>query len=317
MREAIRLTRRGVYPNLNFMRRMAFALPFLALSTAPLPAQSVPGRDLLRFPIGTMDRAAALGSGLADGLGNPSAVALLDTARLHVGIAALQTSTQQGVTVQLAALGVRLPERVMLTMSFVRAAVSDIVRTETDPQSIGAEIPYNTQLLSIGVAKRIAGVLSAGAAVRYRRGELDETSRGELGSDIGLVATHIPFRDMSLGVATFLWRPARALEQHTAVNIAGDLRVAGSSITRELRTGYSSSAIVSGAREEYLFLQGRYGIWEGRAGLTRDIVHGTQPWRTRLGLTVHVAPYAVGIAREENGAQLEPIYQFTLAARLR
>jgi hypothetical protein len=299
------------------MRRMTFALPFLALFAARLPGQSVHGRDLLRFPIGTMDRPAALGSGLADGLGNPAAVALLDTARLHVGIAALQTSTQQGVTVQLAAVGLRLPQHVMLTASFVRAAVSDLVRTETDPQSIGEEIPYGTQLVSVGVAKRVTGPLSAGAALRYRRGELDQDARGELGADVGLVATHLPFRDMSLGVATFLWRPSRSLEQYTAINAAGDLRVAGSAPTRQLRAGYATSAIVSGAREEYLFVQGRYGIWEGRAGMARDVVHGTQPWRTRMGLTVHVAPYAVGIAREENGAQLEPIYQFTLAARLR
>ncbi|HUF29873.1 MAG TPA: hypothetical protein VMM77_04345 [Gemmatimonadaceae bacterium] len=299
------------------MRRMTFAALSFFLLPAPLMTQPVPGRDLLRFPLGTMDRAVALGSGLGDGLGNPATVAMLDTGAMHVGISALQTSSQQGVTVQLGTVAVRLPRQIVFTTSFARASVSDLVRTETDPQSIGTEIPYATQLLSVGVARRIAGPISAGAALRYRRGELDLDKQGELGADVGLFANHLPLRDLSVGVATFLWRPGRSLEQHTAINMAADVRIAGSTITRELRAGYSSSAIVDWAREEFVFVHGRHGIWEGRGGLTRDVVHGAQPWRQRLGLTVYVAPYSVGIAREENGAGLEPIYQLTLAARLR
>ncbi len=310
------MTRRGRTNNLNFMRRMTFAVLVLSLLPAPLLAQ-VPGRDLLRFPLGTMDRAVALGSGLGDGVGNPATVALLDTGALHVGMSALQTSSQQGVTVQLAAVAVRLPRQIVLTTSFARAAVADLVRTETDPQSIGSEIPYATQLISVGAARRLAGPLSAGAALRYRRGELDLARSGEVGADVGLFATHLPLRDLSIGVATFLWRPGKSLEQYTAINMAADVRIAGTATTRELRGGYSSSAIVRWAREEFVFVQGRYGIWEGRGGIARDLVHGAQPWRQRLGLTVHVAPYSVGIAREENGADLEPIYQFTLSARLR
>ena len=295
---------------------MTFAIVSLSLIVAPLPAQPVPGRDLLRFPLGTMDRAPALGSALGDGLGNPASVALLDSMTLHVGIAAVQTSSQQGVTLQLGAFVARLPEDFLVSASFARAAVSDLVRTETDPQSLGEDIPYATQLVSVGVAKRI-GYLSGGASLRYRRGELDMNTQGELGADFGVLASGLPLRDLSVGVASFLWRPGRSPDQFTAINIAGDVRLAGSSALRQLRAGYSSSAIVSGAREEFAFAHARYGIWEGRAGLARDIVHGTQPWRTRLGITVHVAPYAVGIAREENGAGLDAIYQFTLSARLR
>jgi hypothetical protein len=298
------------------MRRMTFAIALLLLPAAPLLSQTVPGRDLLRFPLGTMDRAPALGSALGDGLGNPASVALLDTLALHVGIAAIQTSSQQGVTLQLGAIAARLPEGFVVTGSFARAAVADLVRTETDPQSVGEDIPYATQLLSLGLAKRL-GPLLAGAALRYRRGEIDVNTRGELGADFGLLATGLPLRDLSVGVGTFLWRPGRSLDQFTAINVAADVRLAGHSAIRQVRAGYSSSAIVSGAREEFAFAHARYGIWEGRAGIARDLVHGNQPWRTRLGITVHVAPYAVGIAREENGADLDAIYQFTLSARLR
>jgi hypothetical protein len=294
-----------------------FALASFSLVSAPLDAQPVPGRDLLRFPIGSMDRARALGSGLGDGFGNPATVALNDSTRMHAGIAALQTSTQQGVTMQLGAITLRLPERFVLSVSFARASVADLVRTDTDPQSLGDEIAYGTQVYSVGMARRVLGPVSAGAALRYRRGEIDLARGGEMGADFGILATHLPLRDISLGVGTFLWRPGRSLDQFTAVNVAGDFRIAGANAVRELRGGYSVSKIVSGAREEFVFLHGRYGIWEGRGGVARDVVHGSQPWRTRLGLAVDVDPYSVGIAREENGAGLEPIYQFTLSARIR
>jgi hypothetical protein len=299
------------------MRRMIFALSMLSIIAAPLLAQPVPGRDLLRFPLGTMDRAPALGSDLGDGLGNPATVALLDTVVLHVGIAAVQTSSQQGVTLQLGSLAGRLPEGFVVSGSFVRATVSDLVRTETDPQSLGEDIPYGTHLGSVGMARRFGRIISAGAALRYRRGEIDGDTRSELNADFGVLASGIPVRDLSIGIGTFLWRPGRTLDRFTALNVAADLRLAGASAIRQLRAGYSTSSIVSGAREEFIFTHGRYGIWEGRAGLARDLVHGSQHWRTRLGITVHVAPYAVGIAREENGADLEAIYQFTLSARLR
>ncbi|HSJ63848.1 MAG TPA: hypothetical protein VK922_08065 [Gemmatimonadaceae bacterium] len=298
------------------MRRMTFAILSLFLLGVPLRAQPVPGRDLLRFPLGTMDRAPALGSALGEGLGNPASIALLDTLRVHAGIAAVQTSPEQGVTLQVGAVTVRLPEGFVVTASFARATVTDLVHTQTDPQSIGGDIPYSTQLVSTGLARRI-GFLSAGAALRYRRGHVDLRTDDELGADFGLLASGLPLRDLSIGVGTFLWRPGRSLDQFTAINAAADLRIAGNSAIRQLRAGYSSAKIVSGAREEFIFTHARYGIWEGRAGLARDHVHGPQFWRTRLGITVHVAPYAVGIAREENGAGLDAIYQFTLSARLR
>lgn len=296
---------------------MAFALTLVAGFAAPALAQRVAGRELLRFPLGTLDRGAALGSGLGDGLGNPASIAGDDTLGLHVGIAALQTSSQQGVTVQLGAVATRLPRGVFLSASFARAAVADLVRTETDPQSLGGEIPYGTQLYSLALAGRPVGPLHLGGAVRYRHGFLDEDSRGEFGVDVGLLLAPLPVRDLRIGVATFLWRPGRDLEQHTALNVAADARVAGSDPRRELRAGYASSAIADGPREEFVYAHARHGIWEGRAGAARDIVHGRHAWRSRLGLTVHVAPYAVGVAREENGAGLEAIYQFTLSARLR
>ena len=280
-------------------------------------AQQVPGRDLLQFPLGTMDQAAALPGGLGDGLGNPASIALDPAAWLRAGVVALRTPSEQGVSVQLAAIAVALPGRLSVGAAVVRASVSDLLRTETDPRIIGREIPYSTTVYSITVARRHTRHVTAGLAVRYRHGELDDQSRGALGLDGGLVAQHLAFRDASLGAATFLWRPANADDERTTVNVAGDLRVLGPDSAHQVRAGYALAATSWDDREDFIFASARHGRWEGRGGMVRTTVFGSQPWRMRLGIRVRYAEYMVGVAREENGAGLSPIYQFTLMATLR
>jgi hypothetical protein len=74
------------------MRHLTFALAIAALAPAIAAAQRVPGRDLLQFPVAALDRPAALGTELNDGLGNPASLTILGGARLRIGAAALQTS---------------------------------------------------------------------------------------------------------------------------------------------------------------------------------------------------------------------------------
>jgi hypothetical protein len=137
-----------------------------------------------------------------------------------------------------------------------------------------------------------------------------------LGFDAGLYATGLPFRDLALGASTFLWSPGSSPDRQMAINAGGDFRVAGNAENRQARAGYGFSRIVAGQKEHFVYLNGRYGAWEASGGFARVDEHGWQPWRSRLGVTVHVAPYSVGVAREENGAGLGPTLQFTLGARI-
>jgi hypothetical protein len=293
--------------------------PLALLAAALLPlrlaAQEVPGSELLRFPLGTVDRAAALESAVGDGLGNPAAIALAPDARLRVGAAALQTPSEQGVRGALLAAAGSLPGELTVGLSIARLTVDDLVRTEGDPTTVGDAIPYGTMLLSLGVARRTARYLIGGVAVRYRRGELDGTSDGALGVDFGVLADDLPVRDARVGLSTFLWRPGSRDVDPSTVNLAADLRVLGRDETHQLRAGYAFSTAGSRDREHLGLLSARSGIWEGRAGLARaEAYGGRDDWRTRLGVVVHHAPYAVGIAREENGDGLAAIWQFTLKA---
>ena len=123
-------------------------------------------------------------------------------------------------------------------------------------------------------------------------------------------------RDGRVGASTFLWSPANQENERVTYTGAADLRLAGDSAA-EVRGGYSFATTERGVREHFLFASGRRGIWEGRGGLARAATFGDAQWRLRLGLGVYYARYAVAVAREENGAGLGAIYQFSLSSTLR
>jgi hypothetical protein len=296
---------------------VSLAATALLSAAGPAASQQVPARDLWRLPLGTMDRAPALANAVGDGLGNPASVALGDSERLRVGAAALQTPAELGVAGQLLAAAVRLRSEITVGLSIAHLAVSDLVRTDSDPVAVEPGIPYGTTLYSLTVARRHASRISTAIAIRYRNGELDGEQSGTFVVDAGVLAERIPFRDASVGVSTFLWQPGNEDPEGTTIHVAADLRVVGPDAVHQLRGGYSLTAAGQRYREHFVSAAGRYGIWEGRAGLARATVYGGQPWRSRLGVLLHYEPYAVGVAREENSAGLTATYQFTLRATIR
>jgi hypothetical protein len=298
------------------MRRLILTALFLLGQTTGLGAQRVPGRDLLQFPLGTIDRAPALGGGMVDGLGNPAAIALPAGERARIGLTAIRTSADQGVAVYLAAAALNLPRRFTAGVSVLRATVNDLYRTDTDPNALGGEIPYGTVLYSAGIARQNGGRVLTGLAVRYRVGETDLERESAFGIDGGILLQHLPFRDANLGAATFLWRPANADEERTSLNLAGDLRVVGS-VRRGARAGYALTLTEGDDRDHFAFAAGRYERWEMTVGALFSEAFGSSGWRDRLGIRLHYGEYLVGIAREGGESGLAATYQFTLAMTFR
>src|SRR5688572_11529600 len=144
------------------MRHLTFALAIAALIPAVAGAQRVPGRDLLQFPLAALDRPAALGTDLADGLGNPATLVILGGARLRVGAAALQTPEAQAVTAQLLAAAHSLSERIVVGISAARWSVDDIASTTTSPDPSDSDVRYSTAMLSLSAARRNTRNVSVG-----------------------------------------------------------------------------------------------------------------------------------------------------------
>src|SRR5258708_4226614 len=135
------------------MLRLALGAAFV-LSTTGAGGQRVPGRDLLTHPLGLIGEAPALGSGAGSGLWNP-ATSVLEPGE-HGRLAATALSAPIDVALSGQAFhGAIARTAGTFSLSLVRAAIADLVHTETDPQSVGNDIPYNTWVVSAGFARRV------------------------------------------------------------------------------------------------------------------------------------------------------------------
>src|SRR5436305_6122922 len=134
------------------MSRFIFAALATVVLSHAAAAQQVPGRDLLEFPIGLTAEAPVFSNRLIGGLWNPASNVLPAYGHAAAGLAGLTTPQEQGIQIETIAGALRVHSLVTASLSFTQASVSDILRTETDPQSGASDVPYSTSLLSLGAA---------------------------------------------------------------------------------------------------------------------------------------------------------------------
>lgn len=306
----------------NRMRRKllcGLATAWAALVTAPsAAAQPVPARDLWDFPLGAVGAPAALSAEGGVGLWNPAMMALPAGMRWRVGVASLSTGAEQGVEGQLLGLTFQRPNRLSVGVSLARAAVADLVRTETDPQSLGA-LRYETMLGSLTLARPLAEWLTVGAAARFRQGRAERDVRSAVAADVGVVVRHAPWQDVRLAASSFLWRPGREVEDRPLLSLAGDVRLVGSDLEREARVGFAYQGATRGQRDRTTqelgpFVSARLGPLEARAAVPTVRTADVRLTRTRFSLTLHLTRFAVGVGREDANVGLGPMYQFTFSS---
>lgn len=295
------------------MSRLTFAALASVLLSAPAAAQKVPARDLFEFPLGLLADAPALDTRMPASLWNPASRASGPASRGEIGIAGLTTPQNQGVQLDMIGAEYRIRPGVSLGTSFAQASVSDILRTETDPQSVGGEIPYTTSVFSAGVAATerhsSLGTWSAGAALRYRWATVDADHGGALSLDGGLIVDRIlgtPFRGAA---STFLFSPDRSQDIATYM-AALDAPVFRKDSTLTVRLGYSLSQTPSHGRDDYAFSSVDRGWFNVTGGFDWSTAFGDRDRRFRLGVGFRYASYVVAVGREEGTAGLGPNYQF-------
>ena len=275
-------------------------------------AQRVPGRDLLTYPLGLTGEPAALSSGSGSGLWNPATAVLEGADHARLGAAALSAPIDLGLSGQevhgaLAVRGIGT-----FSLGIAHAAVTDLLHTDTDPQSVGDEIPYNTVLLSEGYARRVQRHVVVGAAVRAHNGDVEGRSATDITTDGGLMIDGLTPFDARVAVSSFLWTASG--NDAPVFSAAGDVRVVGPDSAHAVRAGLGYVATRDATIERYPYLDGRLGALTVRGGPVRTSAFGTSTWRMRLGLTVQHGGYTIGIAREDNEGGLSPTYQLSIAA---
>jgi hypothetical protein len=282
----------------------------LALAAATAThAQRVPGRDLLAYPLGLTGEPAGFGSGPASGFWNPATALLGDSARARAAVAALNAPIDLGLTGQVLHGAYAIGGLGTVSLGVAHAAVSNLVRTETDPQSVG-DIPYSTWVVSAGAARSVSDHVNGGVALRWHHGHVGPRSASAVTADVGILAHGLP-RDGRAAVSTFLFGAgSRDAPQYSA---AVDARVLGSDSLHAVRVGYAHVQTHRGLTEDYPFAEWRLSQLTVRGGPVRLADFGDSRWRLRLGIALHRGPYAVAIAREDNASGLSPTYQLALS----
>ncbi len=300
------LTATVLEAKLNFMSRFIFAA-LGVLWVRGAAAQQVPARDLLDFPLGLSAEAAGLSSRMPAALWNPAATALPGQFRAEFGFAGLATPQDQGVQLEMIGGSYRI-RRITAAVSYVQAGVSDIIRTDFDPQSRPGEISYGTNMFSGGAAGTW-GDLSIGAAARYRRGTLDVANNSALSIDGGFILNRVARTPARVSFSTFLFSPWHNSEPTTYL-VAADAPVIRRDSTFELLGGYSWAQTESRGHDQYISANATYRRFEAGLGVLQSTYFGETARRVRLGIGLHYADYKLSLAREEGAGGFGASYQF-------
>ncbi len=313
----IRLTSSACADKLKYMSRLMFAaLASLALvSSQRAAAQRVAGRDLLDFPLGLLAEAPALSSQLNGGFWSPATAMLAPASRAAFGFAGLTTPQELGVQLDMLAAAYKLRPNVTGSFSIVDASVADVLRTDTDPTSLGGEISYGTTVASIGAATTFRKV-TVGAAARYRWGSADADRSGAFAFDVGAIADSVFRTPLRIAASTFLFNPSSS-SNDAAYFAAADLPVIQRDSTVMVRAGYSIGHAERRGTESLVFATGTYRRVELNSGLAIVNEFGNVTERWRLGLGVRRAGYLVAIGREAGGAGIGASYQFLLTRTIK
>jgi hypothetical protein len=311
----VRLTGSRRLDYFKYMSRLIFAALTSAFVINSAAAQRVAGRDLLDFPIGLVAEAPALSSEMAAGLWNPATSALPAGTRGLFGVAGLSTPQEQGVRFTLLGGSYRLRNGLTVSVSAAQASVTDILLTETDPQSLGSEIPYGTKIFSTGLSGA-RGNIRYGIAGRYRDGVIDTDHSSGFSLDGGAIIDRVAGTPVRLALSSFLLTPWRKSEEATYM-AAADVPLVARDSTFVLRGGYSLSKTTSYGREAYAFATSSYRNLDISGGLLESTIFGSTSRRWRLGCGLHYASYTVAVGREDGAAGLPGSFQFLLTRIVR
>jgi hypothetical protein len=259
---------------------------------------------------------AALPGIFNGGFWNPAAALLPPEAAWRLSAGAMNTPSDVSVTANAGAV-TRRWRGASISLSVVRASVAGLLRTDSDPLTTGTDLQYSTLVTSLGIARAAGPHLAWGIATRFRTGQIEFDRRSALSVDAGVVADHLTSLDIRLGASTFLASPWSRGNEQASFLAGADMRVVERDSTRSLRAGVSAASTQSGPSEQFVFVSGRYGLWEVRGGPVRTSAYDGDNYRARLAIAVHYDTYAVGVAREGSPGGLGASYQFVLSSVIR
>jgi hypothetical protein len=295
------------------------AVLLLALPAAPaLHGQAAVTTDLWRVAAGTLVAPPALMDDGTAPFWTPAA-SLADTSSgLRLGLEAVHTAAEIGISGALAAMMVRLRPGVTASATYTRAGFEEIGYTETSPETIG-NVSVWAQTLSIGVAAAARSVV-AGVAARALSGRLGDVSETRFALDLGVQARVSPY--VRIGAATQFLDPSFGSGNQGAVlSLGAEARSSprpawGSTVTAGLR--YGMTILHGEAPQHLVVLTGTAaGVVEADLGAARESTPSQTVWRSRLGVGVTAGRYRVRFGHDGGVNGFGGTWRFSLTVDLR
>jgi hypothetical protein len=292
---------------------------FALLAPAAARGQSAITSDLWRVAAGTLVGPAALTADGAAALWTPAYTIPGESPGAQAVVEAVHAPADAGVGGAIAGFSYR--PRGLWTFSALwgRLSVTDLVRTETSPEALGAIDAY-TQVLSLGVARTLeGGALTVGVAARGLSGRLDDRGSSRWTADLGAIYAAAHFR---LGAATRFFDPTSgSAESGACYSLGAELRTSegtlwGAPARAAVRYGVG---LAHGERASHLVTAGVVlaRVFEFDAGAAREEVAGSAVWRSRVGAAVSAGRYRVYLGRDGGVNGFGATVRFGLSARVR
>jgi len=281
--------------------------------------QAAVASDLWQVAAGTLVIPSALADDGSAALWTPAVVIVADGRQARFGIEAVHSPSDIGINGGIATFGIRLGGLGTLNAVYGRLGIDGLVRTETSPEGIG-DIPVYAEVVSLGFARVVAPGVVAGVAVRSVAGQLDVSSRTQLGLDFG--ARYTFASRVTLGFATRFFDPSfRQAEEAASYNVAGSYQTVpspawGTTVVVALRYG---ATWTHGEGVQHLLSGGLIlgGNTEVDVGAARETQAGIAVWRSRLGMALGVGRYRIYLGRDGGVNDFGATYRFGLTAGIR
>lgn len=295
--------------------RILSAAAVLPLLAGPLMAQASVASDLWRVAAGTLVVPAALADDGTSPLWTP-AVVLKDPDRFRVGIEAIHTASDVGLSGGIVALTARTGAATAISLTYGRLGIASVGYTETSPELIGGSLEIYNQTASLGVAHAFGHGLTGGVALRHLSGQLAFTTHAQFGADLGV--QYAGLSHLRFGASTHYFDPSFTSGSRAAsYNLGAEYRSSafeawGARSTALVRWGLTAA---HGDTQQLISA----GLTLGPSlsldvGAAQERTATDAVWRSRLGLGVGAGRYLVRIGRDGGVNDFGATYRFGLTA---
>lgn len=299
------------------MQRIGLLMLGLLGMASPASGQQATGTTLWRLVGTTLATPPALATGPSAAIWNPAQTE--DSARLQLGVDAIQTPSAVDATGIIATLRARAGKLGQLGFIYGRVGLSDVTQTVDSPDPTGSTIPVYTFVVG-GTWSRVVAGTSVGATLGFHETRLDVSRADRWTIDVG--GSRQLFGDrLRVAAATHFFSALRANDpaQDIYAGIEGRIWSGAMSGNRLVVRGRYGISFAHGFTADHHF--GAGAEFAKTAALDLMLAHegsyGRGSWRPVGGLRLTIGKYRITIARDGGVNDLGSSYRVGVDMRFK